>query len=110
MIYAEKYTSKWSLSFESRAFAKKLRSHKPDVKNGWLVKSEMSPAIFAGIATVPLIFMKKLFCAAAFGYVDNWFSVAPPPFWRFIYKIRPPLPWIPWGPVPPVGPINPVYP
>jgi hypothetical protein len=48
-----------------------LRSHIPDVKKVWLVKSEIRPAIFAGIATRPLIFMKKLFCAAALGVSDN---------------------------------------
>jgi hypothetical protein len=48
-----------------------LRSHIPDVKKDWLVKSEIRPAIVAGIATRLLIFMKKLFCAAAFGDVDN---------------------------------------
>ena len=44
IIYAENVISKWSVSLLAVAAANTLRSHNPDVKNGWLVNCGIKPA------------------------------------------------------------------
>ena len=44
IMYAENVISKWPVSLLAVASANTLRSHNPDVKNGWLVNCGINPA------------------------------------------------------------------